>query len=243
MEDQGEALNRRAKDKRKPAGKNVYGIIKKLQEENRELREIAYYDQHIKDLLNKKGFEKSVLPQIEFALENDLNITFAFIDMDKLKEVNDKYGHDAGDEMLALLGRVLNKYFKRGSDVIAIDHGSKIRPEVGKRGGDEFLLSLPLTSQEIVEERLNNAREEFENEAGSLINDIVPSFSFGIASMSEKLSDNYDRDKIQTGRIRVENVELGRVDGMEVLNDVLNVAEMRMYKNKNERGQARTSLL
>ena len=53
-----------------------------------------------------------------------------FIDLDKFKEVNDTYGHAAGDELLIEVGRRL----------IAIAGRTEI---VCRLGGDEFLMFLP----------------------------------------------------------------------------------------------------
>jgi diguanylate cyclase (GGDEF)-like protein len=53
-----------------------------------------------------------------------------FIDLDRFKEVNDKYGHPAGDELLLCISQRLREAM-RGSDVI------------GRLGGDEFVALLP----------------------------------------------------------------------------------------------------
>ena len=53
------------------------------------------------------------------------------IDMDKLKLVNDMYGHQAGDTAIATLGTALTKVFLRQSDVLC------------RYGGDEFGVAFP----------------------------------------------------------------------------------------------------
>jgi diguanylate cyclase (GGDEF)-like protein len=55
-----------------------------------------------------------------------------YIDADRLKQVNDQRGHDAGDEVLRTVGRV-------------IVQNTRVADEVGRMGGDEFLLVLPET--------------------------------------------------------------------------------------------------
>jgi diguanylate cyclase (GGDEF)-like protein len=65
----------------------------------------------------------------ELARRNVQHCTIAFMDLDHLKEINDTYGHAAGDQVLAGVVRH------------AIDH---LRPydKVFRYGGDEFLISL-----------------------------------------------------------------------------------------------------
>ena len=57
------------------------------------------------------------------------------VDLDHFKEINDLYGHDRGDEVLAAVG-VAFKNIVRDSDFI------------GRYGGEEFLLLLPATNRE-----------------------------------------------------------------------------------------------
>ena len=60
------------------------------------------------------------------------------IDMDRLKEVNDRFGHDAGDELLVAAATVLTRSL-RDTDLVA------------RIGGDEFGVLMPETTPEGVE--------------------------------------------------------------------------------------------
>jgi len=75
------------------------------------------------------------------------DFTVMIVDIDHFKKVNDRYGHDAGDKVLADLSRLLNAKF-RSSDVFT------------RYGGEEFLAVLINTNIEaakIVAERVRKA--------------------------------------------------------------------------------------
>lgn len=64
------------------------------------------------------------------------------LDVDKFKEVNDRYGHMAGDKVLSEFGRILKAHF-REEDV------------VGRIGGDEFVVYIRRTEdREIADIRI-----------------------------------------------------------------------------------------
>ncbi|MXO56568.1 diguanylate cyclase domain-containing protein [Pontixanthobacter gangjinensis] len=90
------------------------------EEINRDLREQLYKDD-LTGCTNRRGFDRNL---IEAGRSGEKFILF-FIDMNGFKQVNDTYGHDAGDELLvATAGRLQN--LMRQSDVLA------------RLGGDEF---------------------------------------------------------------------------------------------------------
>jgi len=57
-------------------------------------------------------------------------LAVAFIDIDKLKAVNDDYGHDDGDMLIRVVSQALMKYVRDADSLVRI-------------GGDEFILILP----------------------------------------------------------------------------------------------------
>jgi len=64
------------------------------------------------------------------SLKEDSNISFIMIDIDHFKKINDRYGHDAGDDILSDLANVLSDS-TRSSDMVA------------RLGGEEFCVILP----------------------------------------------------------------------------------------------------
>ncbi|HYI46181.1 MAG TPA: GGDEF domain-containing protein [Actinomycetota bacterium] len=82
---------------------------------------------------------RSFLGHAEQALEemrhSQLPLTFAYIDVDDFKKVNDTVGHGGGDDLLRAIGMAL----------VAVTRDSD---RVGRLGGDEFALLLPATGSE-----------------------------------------------------------------------------------------------
>jgi diguanylate cyclase (GGDEF)-like protein len=79
---------------------------------------------------NRKLFDTMVQRAIQMFSLSRQPVVLLMIDMDKLKMVNDMYGHQAGDTAIATLGTALSKVFLRQSDVLC------------RYGGDEFAAIL-----------------------------------------------------------------------------------------------------
>lgn len=81
------------------------------------------------DLPNRRLFFELLSQEIKNTHRTDQNCAVLFIDLDRFKEVNDTYGHQAGDELLKEVANRL-KMCTRASDVLA------------RLSGDEFVIML-----------------------------------------------------------------------------------------------------
>jgi len=95
-------------------------------------------------LLNRAGFATASERMLALAAREHLPVSVALIDLDGFKQVNDRNGHAAGDELLARLGQAWAEEL-RGSEVLA------------RLGGDEFALLL-VSDVDAADEALHRLR-------------------------------------------------------------------------------------
>ena len=124
-------------------------VVKRTEEletANRKLKELVDRDP-LTGLYNRRYAERKFTELLDFCLRSEQAITVVVLDLDLFKNINDNYGHLAGDECLRIVAQLLQKYFKRDIDIVS------------RYGGEEFLLILPLTNALHIKHHLNSFRE------------------------------------------------------------------------------------
>jgi diguanylate cyclase (GGDEF)-like protein len=117
-----------------------------------------------------RAFFMEELERLERSREFPVSIVVA--DVDKLKIVNDTYGHGAGDKLLQQAALVLHSVFREG-DMLA------------RIGGDEFAVLLPTTNAVTAEHRLVSVKEQLAKYNGEHP-DLAPvQLSLGVATAEE----------------------------------------------------------
>ena len=76
--------------------------------------------------------------------------SIAFIDANRFKQINDSFGHPAGDAVLREIARAIKDCIRK-TDILI------------RYGGDEFLLLFPKMSEEILERKMQEISEAVEN--------------------------------------------------------------------------------
>ena len=84
-------------------------------------------------LSNARAFELILTAERERLVRYNRVVSLVYFDLDNFKEVNDRYGHAAGDELLKIVGELVARGIRQ------VDSGARL-------GGDEFALILPETS-------------------------------------------------------------------------------------------------
>jgi diguanylate cyclase (GGDEF)-like protein/PAS domain S-box-containing protein len=105
----------------------VLDVTRRKRLEHR-LRNLADYDS-LTGLPNRRYFEEALALQLGRCVRYEETAALLMLDLDDFKTVNDRYGHRAGDELLAAVAREIRDRI-RSSDV------------AGRLGGDEFAVLL-----------------------------------------------------------------------------------------------------
>ncbi len=98
-----------------------------------EMRRLATTDD-LTTVYNRRHFLERLQNEIDRARRYGLVFSVMFLDIDNFKDLNDSYGHQVGDRVLAELGSIL-KHWARSSDIVA------------RYGGEEFVVLLPMTEK------------------------------------------------------------------------------------------------
>ena len=180
--------------------KNFNVMLDKLYQSHEELRkqkDLMSYKAHHDELTglpNRVLFNDRLEVAITKASRKESVVAVFFLDLDRFKEINDTYGHDAGDEVLKVFAQRLKESI-RAEDTLA------------RMGGDEFMIIIedhvnPNTSK-VVAQKIIEAMDEpikLEN------NTINLSASIGIAL--------YDKDAQEPQEL-IKNADLAMYDAKE----------------------------
>jgi diguanylate cyclase (GGDEF)-like protein len=86
-----------------------------LQENNKKL-EILTYTDSLTDLYNRRHFDRALGNEISHAVRYKETFSLMMIDLDNFKNINDEYGHSAGDKVLMAVAKTLSSV-TRQSDI------------------------------------------------------------------------------------------------------------------------------
>ena len=148
-----------------------------LKEKSKQLEKISHMD-GLTGLYNRRFFDQAFEIEWKRAVRDQTHIAVVLCDIDRFKEVNDSFGHLAGDEYLKLTARTLKKVFRRQTDILV------------RYGGEEFLILIsgPCSDHlgqlsERMREKMEKTVLEYESQA------IRTTMSMGLAVMIPKPSD------------------------------------------------------
>jgi len=123
------------------------------------------------NISNRRGFMALAQQSLNFCVRQKIPAALIFLDLDKFKPINDKFGHAEGDAALIAFARQMKSTF-RDSDLC------------GRLGGDEFVVLLTSTSKqqaEYVIERFSHALKKYNQEENRGYD---VSFSYGIVEFN-----------------------------------------------------------
>ena len=118
--------------------------IKRQETRIKQLESLSVTDE-LTQLLNRRGFLQQFQFSLSISRRNNTGGSLMILDLDKFKQINDTYGHLAGDEVLENVGTAISTVV-RESDI------------VGRIGGDEFSILMPGASPVTVTKRISQIR-------------------------------------------------------------------------------------
>ena len=142
-----------------------------LQQE-RELLERGAYIDSLTNLGNRGGLDRHV----DQLWRKGTPFTCAYIDIDRLKHCNDKFGHAEGNRYILGICRALTE---------AMEHDEMLF----RIGGDEFVLVSPTTGEAELEQRLERTRTDLVEATSDGKAPMIASFSFGCSHVDPLAGD------------------------------------------------------
>ena len=133
----------------------------------RELHRIAQTD-GLTGLLNRRSFEEILARELLRSNRMEKSLTVLLLDIDRFKEVNDTWGHQAGDEVIRRVASALQNSLRPGD-------------ALSRYGGEEFVVLLRDATTEHAEEVAGRLRARVAN-LGDLPGSVRLTVSIGVAA-------------------------------------------------------------
>lgn len=148
-------------------------------QDSREDLQVAQTDaitDHLTGAYTRKWMEEQLKIQVAEAKRAGTPFTVLFVDLDKIKSINDSEGHAAGDLVIIDAVQKMRKVVPRASDSIA------------RIGGDEFTILMPDTPEFFIDE--NGVKQGGAMEKAQQIADLFtsPTCSIGVAQLTDDIT-------------------------------------------------------
>ena len=159
-------------------GYNAYSLSLKLAGKQASLRKLSRID-GLTGLKNRMYWEEQVERTFALARRNGATASMVFLDVDHFKQINDNYGHGAGDDVLRKIALLLLEC-ARETDLC------------GRYGGEEFCILLPDTNLENALELAERVRLRIAETVLHEEHDLKASVSLGVAEIRSSMN-RYDQ--------------------------------------------------
>jgi two-component system cell cycle response regulator len=161
------------------AGQRILDLQEQLLEAREALRQEATHDA-LTGLLNRRAILGVLEIELERASRENLPLAVLMADLDHFKQVNDQWGHQAGDS-------VLHEGAERMRSSV------RVYDSVGRYGGEEFLIVLPGCVAEGATAQAERLRQAFSSQPFSYAGETFPvTVSVGICCRASAPSVNTD---------------------------------------------------
>ncbi|MCW8907508.1 MAG: diguanylate cyclase [Sedimenticola sp.] len=147
--------------------------ITKIKEREERLAELGRIDE-LTGLLNRRSFLEGAENQLQIAHRYGRELSVIMIDLDWFKSINDRYGHEAGDQALVYFADACREVFRK-TDIL------------GRMGGEEFAILVPETGRTPAREMVNRLQQRLKEQPFRYHEHEIPfTLSAGLASLDSK---------------------------------------------------------
>ena len=167
----------------------------KLEGEHKQLEIISNTDK-LTQLNNRMSTDNFIMKALTDSANENKPLSVVIVDIDFFKSINDKYGHQVGDDVLIVFADILRNNF-RDSDFI------------GRWGGEEFIIALVDTRLEKAQKLIEGLRLKIESHGFDKVGQMTASFGLTQAASSDdidclfkRMDDNLYQAK-ESGRNKV----------------------------------------
>ena len=171
-------------------------VIQKLEEVRRDLEEISTHD-FLTGIYNRRFLIEQAGTILALGLRHRFPVSLIMLDLDHFKQVNDSYGHAAGDAVLVELSTYIRRLI-RVTDIF------------GRYGGEEFIVFMPHTELDDAARLAGRIREGVKE---SRFNDLQITISMGVSVANEATRTLDDLiDKADTALYEAKDAGRDRVE-------------------------------
>jgi diguanylate cyclase (GGDEF)-like protein len=173
---------------------------RQLTDELTRVRLLSLTDE-LTGLPNRRAFLRRLEDEVARVQRYGFPLSLALIDLDKFKDVNDKFGHAGGDEVLRVYSKNILSTF-RHHDLVA------------RYGGEEFAVLLPNTEREGALRALNKVKQRCAETRwqsnGNVVS--VPTFSAGLALYKPGETSTAFLERVDKALYRAKRLGRNRVE-------------------------------
>jgi diguanylate cyclase (GGDEF)-like protein len=149
----------------------AFGLVRRsavMRREHTQARRLADTDP-LTGVLNRRAWARRLVELQDRTRSRGESLSLLFLDLDRFKEINDRFGHDAGDRALLTVAAVMREELR---DV----------DEIGRYGGEEFVVALPGADARRAMQIAERIRARLQQLASATTGGGIPTVSIGVAS-------------------------------------------------------------